>query len=123
MNEASIGLTVRPLDGAPFGAEILGLDPGKIGEYQAELIQDTHRKCHGLLCFSFDRLLGPEELHALTAVFGENEFAPGLIDGLGKKAPEGQEPVPIEVQVAQIRARGDDPYIAHIGNHYCPVVL
>ena len=116
MARASTQLTVRPLDGAPFGAEMLGLEPDSITDDATALLWKTYRESHGLICFSFARLLESEELHALTAVFGDNEFAPGLIDGYGKKAPADQKRATVEEQVAQIRARGDDPYMTHIGN-------
>lgn len=109
-------LEIRPLPGASFGAEVLGLDPGNISEATAEALWQLYKDKHGLLCFSFGRLLESEELHALTAVFGENEFAPGLIYGLGRNTPPGKEHVTVEAQVREIRARGDDPYMAYIGN-------
>ena len=107
---------VRALPGARFGSEIVGLEPGAISPRQREEIREAHRRGRGLICFSFDRLLEADELHALTAVFGENEFAPGKIYGIGRRAPEGQENVPVAQQVAALRARGDDPYMAYIGN-------
>ena len=110
------GLTVRALPGARFGAEIVGLDPRRIGEEQRAAIWDAYAQRHGLICFSFDRLLEADELHALTAVFGENEFAPGLINGIGKGTPKGEEHLTVEQQVAALRARGEDPYMAFIGN-------
>ena len=85
------GLTIEPLDGAEFGATIRGLDPGAIGEHQVAAIWEAYGAAHGLLCFSFDRLLEREELHALTAVFGENEYAPGIVNGIGKRALPGEE--------------------------------
>ena len=116
-SEATVaGLTVRALPGARFGAEIVGLDPRRIGEEQRAAIWDAYRARHGLLCFSFDRLLEADELHALTAVFGENEFAPGLINGIGKGTPKGEEHLTVVEQVAALRARGEDPYMAFIGN-------
>ena len=110
------GLTVGALPGAPFGAEIVGLDPRRIGEEQRAAIWDAYAQRHGLICFSFDRLLEADELHALTAVFGENEFAPGLINGIGKGTPKGEEHLTVAEQVAALRARGEDPYMAFIGN-------
>lgn len=114
--QAAASLTVTDLEGAPFGAEIVGLDPKHITESQKEVIWDAYKRRHGLICFSFDRLLEADELHALTAVFGENEFAPGKINGIGKGLPKGQEHVTVEEQVAEMRARGEDPYMAFIGN-------
>lgn len=109
-------LTIRPLPEAPFGAEIVGLDPNNIRDDQRELIWQTYRARHGLLCFSFGRLLEAEELHALTAVFGENEFAPGKINGIGKAPAPGEEHLSVEDQVSALRQRGEDPYLAFIGN-------
>ena len=109
-------LCVRALPGAPFGTEITGVDPGNLTAPQRESIRDAHRAGHGLICFPFERLLDADELHALTAVFGDNEFAPGKIDGIGRRAPEGQEQRTVEQQVAALRAGGDDPYMAYIGN-------
>ena len=113
---SATGLTVSLLADAPFGAEIRGLDPMHITDRETALIWDTYKARHGLLCFSFDRLLEAEELHALTAVFGANEFAPGKINGIGKRTPEGEEQVTVEAQVAALRSRGEDPYMAFIGN-------
>ena len=107
---------VKPLQGAPFGAELLGVDPNNVTKSQKNEIWDTYRTGHGLLCFSFGRLLESHELHALTAVFGEKEFAPGIINGLGKGAQAGDEHLSVEEQVAAVRARGEDPYLSFIGN-------
>ena len=109
-------LTINPLPGSPFGAEITGLDPRAITEAQSDAIWDAYRHHHGLLCFSFGRLLEADELHALTAVFGENEYAPGRIHGIGKRATDGQQHLSVEDQAAQIRARGEDPYLIVIGS-------
>ena len=109
-------LKVRPLPGAPFGVEITVGDPGNLTAPQREQIWDAHRAGHGLICFSFERLLEADELHALTAVFGDNEFAPGKIDGIGKGMRAGQARRTVEEQVAELRARGDDPYMGYIGN-------
>jgi taurine dioxygenase len=113
---ASTGLSVTPLADAQFGAHINGLDPSHITAAQKALIWQTYRERHGLLCFSFDALLKADELHALTAVFGDNELAPGRINGLGKHTPEGEEHITVDEQIAAIRARGEDPYMAFIGN-------
>ncbi|MDH3743185.1 MAG: TauD/TfdA family dioxygenase [Hyphomicrobiales bacterium] len=112
----SRSLEVTPLHGAHFGAEIIGLDPGDISASDKETIWQAYRQRHGLICFTFDRLLEADELHALTAVFGDNEFAPGIINGIGKATPEGEENVTVEEQVAALRAGGRDPYMAYIGN-------
>ena len=109
-------LNVAPLAGAAFGAEIVGLDPAKITDHQVATIREVERTAHGLLCFSFGRLLSAEELHTLTAVFGESEFAPGLINGLGKGAEAGEENLSLEEQVARLRANGEDPYLSMFGN-------
>ena len=116
MTGTSTRLTVHPLQGSPFGAEILGLEPDDISEDEAALVWDTYRESHGLLCFSFGRLLDAKELHTLTAMFGESEFAPGLIDGYGKKTTDGQQQLTIDDQIAELRANGVDPYLAFIGN-------
>jgi taurine dioxygenase len=109
-------LTVSPLTGAGFGAEIVGLDPDRITAGDEERIHRAYREGHGLLCFSFDRLLEADELHALTAVFGENEFAPGYITGIGRGAADGAEPLDVDQQADRLRAEGVDPYLAFIGN-------
>ncbi|MCB1739149.1 MAG: TauD/TfdA family dioxygenase [Gammaproteobacteria bacterium] len=112
------GSTIRvgDLPGARFGAVITGLDPSRISAADEALIWDTYRQRHGLICFDFDQMLQPEELHALTAVFGENEFAPGKINGIGKRANGTEQDLSIEEQVEALRAGGDDPYMAYIGN-------
>ncbi len=109
-------LIVSPLTGAQFGAEIKGLDPLNISERDREVIWKAYRERHGLLCFSFGRLLESKELHALTAVFGANEFAPGRINGIGKGITPGEEHLSVEDQVARLEAEGIDPYLAFIGN-------
>ena len=53
----SDGLEIRNLPVAGFGAQIEGLDPGNITDAQRSTIWDTYRRRHGLICFSFDRLL------------------------------------------------------------------
>ena len=114
--ETRAGLTIRPLEGARFGAEILGLTPREMTEAQRNVIWDVYRERHGLMCFSFGRLLESGELHALTAVFGENEFGPGRINGVGKKAEPGEEILSVEEQVAALKAKVIDPFLATIGN-------
>ncbi|MEM9358629.1 MAG: TauD/TfdA family dioxygenase [Pseudomonadota bacterium] len=120
MHDASINnstaLKVAPLEDARFGAEITGLDASRISEADKSLIWQTYKDRHGLICFTFDRLLESDELHALTSVFGENEYAPGIINGLGKNTPEGEEHISIEDQVAKLRADGRDPFMTYIGN-------
>lgn len=110
------GLAIEPLDGAAFGATVRGLDPGAITDQRKAAIWEAYGTAHGLLCFAFDRLLQREELHALTAIFGENEVAPGVVNGIGKRALPGEEDQTIEDQLAAVRARGEDPYISYIGN-------
>ena len=109
-------LVVKALEGARFGAEIIGLDPAAISAADKARIWDVYKERHGLICFSFDRLLEADELHALTAVFGENEYAPGIINGLGKAVPEGEEDLSVAEQVSRLRAGGRDPYMTYIGN-------
>ncbi len=110
------GLTIRPLPGAGFGAEIAGFDPTNVTDGQSAAIEDASRRYHGLLCFSFGRLLESEELHALTAVFGESEYSPGIINGLGKQAEPGEEHLSVDEQVAAVRASGEDPFMLKFGN-------
>lgn len=109
-------LTVRPLEGARFGAEISGLDPSNITDADKAIIWDTYRDRHGLICFAFHELLKENELHALTSVFGENEYAPGIINGLGKATPKGEEHLTVDEQLVRIRATGRDPFMTYIGN-------
>jgi len=116
LGTSSPKLNVTPLEDAQFGADITGLDPSNITEADKAVIWDTYTRRHGLICFSFDRLLEADELHALTAVFGENEYAPGIINGLGKATPKGEEHISVDEQVAKIRAGGRDPFMAYIGN-------
>lgn len=116
MERGMSGLTIRPLPGAGFGAEIAGFDPTNVTDGQSEAIEDASRRYHGLLCFSFGRLLESEELHALTAVFGESEYSPGIINGLGKQAEPGEEHLSVDEQVAAVRASGEDPFMLKFGN-------
>jgi taurine dioxygenase len=109
-------LTVRALPDAAFGAEVTGLHPLRITQAHRELIWNTYKERHGLICFSFGRLLDAEELHALTKVFGKNEFAPGVINGIGKATPAGEESLSVDEQVKRLEAQGRDPYIGYIGN-------
>ena len=114
--ETRAGLTVKPLKGARFGVEVLGLVPREMTDVQRDAIWDLYRERHGLLCFTFGRLLERDELHTLTSVFGENEYGPGKINGIGKKAVPGEEHLTVEEQVAALEAKGVDPFIAYIGN-------
>ena len=114
--QSAQGLVIRPIPGAPFGAQIQGVEPLEITRKQSAAIWQTYKERHGLLCFEFGRLLKADELHALTTVFGENEFAPGRIYGLGRDIPPGKENVSVAEQVAAFRAKGEDPYMAYIGN-------
>ncbi len=109
-------LTINSLPDAQFGASISGLKPLEMTNAQREVIWDLYRERHGLLCFEFDYMIAEDELHALTAVFGEKEFAPGLINGIGKRPKPGEENLTVEEQEAQVRAGGRDPYMAYIGN-------
>lgn len=109
-------LTVTPLDGAQFGASVSGLDPRNITPDLRDALWGLYKERHGLLCFEFAHMLEADELHALTAVFGENEFAPGRINGIGKRAAPGEEHLTVEEQVARLQAEGVDPYMACIGN-------
>ncbi len=109
-------LAIRPLPGARFGATVSGLEPRAIGVDESAAILEAYRARHGLICFKFDRLLERDELHALTAVFGENEYAPGRINGIGKLAAPGEEELSIEEQVAALEAEGIDPFLSFIGN-------
>lgn len=109
-------LRVRSLADAPFGAVVTGLDACAISGADRDVIWQAYRERHGLLCFVFDRPLHAAELHALTAVFGESEFAPGLINGIGKRPPPGEENRTVDEQVAALRANGEDPYLTFLGN-------
>jgi len=113
---ATSKLSVQQLEGAQFGAEIIGLDPLNISAADNALIWQTYAERNGLLCFSFDRLLESEELHELTVIFGEKEFAPGVINGIGKKTPAGEEHLSVDEQVSRLRADGIDPYMTFLGN-------
>ena len=110
------GLTIGPLTASGFGATVTGLEPDVITTAQKEIVLEAYRRHHGLLCFEFEDLLLADDLHALTAIFGEKEFAPGLINGIGKKASDGEENISVDEQVAALRHKGRDPYLAFIGN-------
>lgn len=102
--------------GARFGARIHGVEPLEIDEATADRLRQASADHHGTLVFCFDRLLDAEELHALTAVFGENEFAPGLITGYGRVRSESEPDLSVDEQAARLRERGVDPYLAFLGN-------
>lgn len=108
--------TFSPIDGSPFGARVEGIEPSSIDRAATDVIRAAHRAGHGLLVFPFDRLLDADELHALTAAFGQPEFAPGRINGIGKRALPGEEHLTVDEQVAALWAQGKDPYITYLGN-------
>lgn len=109
-------MDVRSLPGAAFGAEIVGLDPLAVSDDDRATIQAAARDGHGLLCFSFGRLLDADELHALTAIFGENELGPGMVTGYGRGADPDAPVRSIEEQIADLQAQGIDPYLTFLGN-------
>ena len=109
-------VTVDRLDTAPFGARITGLNPLDMDAEMAHRLRDACVEHHGVLVVSFGRLLEVDELNALTAVFGESEFAPGMIAGIGKRRTEGEPERSVEEQVDALRARGVDPYLMFLGN-------
>ena len=115
-SETRAGLTIQPLEGANFGASISGLKPREITDEQRKVLWDVYGERHGLICFEFDYMIEEDELHAITAVFGEKEFSPGLINGIGKRASPGEGHLTVEEQEARVRATGRDPYMAYIGN-------
>jgi len=77
-------MRVEPLIGARFGARITGVDPSAIDADAATRLRAASVDHHGTLVFEFGRMLDVDEMNALTAVFGENEFAPGMITGYGR---------------------------------------
>lgn len=109
-------LAVEPLSGTPFGGRITGVEPLTIDDAIASEIRRASEQHHGTLVFTFDRLLDAPELHALTAVFGANEYAPGLITGYGRGRADGEPERSVEEEEAALRARGIDPYLAFLGN-------
>ena len=109
-------MDVRPLPEAPFGAQVTGFDPSRLTDTDRDQILEAHRQGRGLVCFRFGRLLEADELHALTSVFGANEFAPGLITGYGRGRVDGEAELTIDEQVERLRARGVDPFLTHLGN-------
>ena len=109
------GLTIGTLAASGFGATVTGLVPNAITTAQKEIVLEAYRSHHGLLCFEFEDLLLADDLHALTAIFGDNEFAPGLINGIGKKASESavhlKDTVTVRCKLRRhsVRASIDDP--------------
>ena len=99
-------LKVASIDGAQCGVQICGLDPNKITDRHVEQIWQAHSDGLGLLCFDFDRLLDAEEQHALTAVFGASEYAPGRITGIGRGAVAGEEELSVAQQAKALRDKG-----------------
>lgn len=108
-------IQIEPLPDAPFGALVAGVEPGSITDTDRGLLWDTYR-ANGLLCLTFDRMIEAHELHALTSVFGANEYAPGMIRGIGRGAVAGEEGLSPSEQEAQWRAKGIDPYLTYLGN-------
>jgi len=111
-----MGLEIAPIEGAAFGGLITGLDAAAIDDAAATRLRKASLDHHGVLCFRFDKLLTVDELNALTAVFGENELAPGMITGYGRGVTGGQPERSVEEQIADLRGRGIDPYLMFIGN-------
>ncbi len=111
-----MGLEIRPIEGAAFGGIVTGVDPSRIDDVVADQLRAASQAHHGVLCLRFDELLTVDELNALTAVFGENEFAPGLITGFGRGAVAGEAERSVEAQVDELRANGIDPYLMFLGN-------
>lgn len=109
-------LQIAPFEEATFGATISGLDPSNITSGHVEQIWSAHREHLGLLCFEFGRLLDADEHHAITGVFGESEYAPGRIVGIGRGEADGQETRSIAEQEADLRANGIDPFMTYLGN-------
>ena len=111
-----MALTIDPLADARFGARITGLAPLDMDDATVARLRQACVDHHGVLVFDFGRLLEVDELNALTAVFGENEFAPGMITGYGKQRVEGEPERSVDEQVAALRERGVDPYLMFLGN-------
>ena len=109
-------LRIKPVENAEFGAVVSGLAPGAITADDREAILAAYARAHGFLVFDFDRWLESDELHALTAIFGENEFAPGMINGIGKRRRDDEDELWVDQQIAALESRGVDPYMAFIGN-------
>ncbi len=109
-------VTLDPLDDAPFGARITGLAPRAMDDTTAQQLRDACVTHNGVLVFDFGRLLEVDELNALTAVFGESEFAPGMIAGIGRRRAEDEPERSVDEQVEALRERGIDPYLMFLGN-------
>ena len=109
-----MALQISELTGSRFGARVSGISPGQISDVSD--LRQLHLERLGLLCLEFDQLLKTEQLYALTTLFGDAEFAPGMITGYGKADSNDDTPVDIETQVAALRAEGRDPYLALLGN-------
>ena len=105
-----MALQISKLTGSRFGARVSGISPGQISDVSD--LRQLHLERLGLLCLEFDQLLKTEQLYALTTLFGDAEFAPGMITGYGKADSNDDTPVDIETQVAALRAEGRDPYLA-----------
>ncbi len=91
-------------------------EPRSIDDPLAERLRTASVEHHGTLVFDVGRLLEADELHALTAVFGDNEFAPGLVTGYGKARRADEPERSVDEQVAELRARGIDPHLMFLGN-------
>lgn len=107
-------LQISELTDSPFGARVSGIDPERISAVSD--LRRIHQERLGLLCLEFDQLLSTEQLSALTTLFGDAEFAPGMITGYGKGDTKDGMPDDIESQVAAQRAQGRDPYLTLLGN-------
>lgn len=111
-------IEIRPLADARFGARVVGVEPLALpaDDAAANELRQASIDHHGTLVFEFGRMLEVDELNALTAVFGRNEFAPGMINGYGKRKLEGEADLTVDEQVAALRAKGIDPYLLFLGN-------
>jgi taurine dioxygenase len=111
-------IEIQRIDGALFGARIFGVEPSALPDdaTAADVLRRAAIEHHGTLVFEFGRMLEVGELNALTRVFGENEFAPGLITGYGKGKVDGEEDLTIEEQVVRLEQQGIDPYLLFLGN-------
>lgn len=109
-------VSIDPLDGAPFGARVVGLRPRTVDAATGQELRNACADHHGVLVIDFGRLLEVDELNALTAIFGESEFAPGMITGIGKRRADDEPERSVDDQVAALRQRGIDPYLMFLGN-------